>query len=253
MSKKFLIFFIFTIFAVNIYADKDKKNQLLDIKFLGGISQSDDFTSNKSVGFWGFVDYSVEEEIPGGYFGGISLTYRLSRFFSLFGDIAISKTVLLMGKKGSYLKGGAIWAADPSHRSSTSPTLPNDIYYISKATMGRIGLKLIYPSEILEPYTGIAFGIVPYEIGFGNKDGSRAYSDILYDVSSISSLIFGTDFNINFNKKNFMTLGLFFEIGASVTEVSTEITNWIWTGWTYTAQFPIIPRYRFGLNLGFYF
>ena len=114
----------------------------------------------------------------------------------------------------------------------------------------RLGAKFIYPINNLEPYIGLAFGLVPYEIAFGNKDGSRAYSEILVDVAAAYAFILGVDFNFKLNNKKFMTLGIFFELGGVATE-PTVMRDWIWQGWTYHAQFPVVPAYRFGVTLGF--
>ncbi|MEO0254438.1 MAG: hypothetical protein ABIN20_03325 [candidate division WOR-3 bacterium] len=255
MDKKIISFIVFA-FISNLFSapqDSEKKEKFkLNIKFIGGFSKDLYATHNQSVGFWGFVDPNIDREYFDGYFFGMSLGIRPLKKIGLFLDIAILRSGLLMGKKGSYFEGIAVWDADPNHEDNISPTLPNDIYYISKATMGRIGAKFIYPvTEVVEPYLGIALGLVPYEIAFGNKDGSRAYSQILSDIALTYALILGTDFNLKSDHKNIMTLGIFFEIGGTATEPGTVMEDWIWQGWTYHAQFPVVPAYRFGVNLGF--
>jgi hypothetical protein len=63
-------------------------------------------------------------------------------------------------------------------------------------------------------------------------------------------LSFGVDFNILSQNKILLKIGPYFEIGGLVTEPETEMHDWIWQGWTYHAQFPIVPAYRFGIILG---
>ncbi len=257
MNKKmiFYIIFIFSIFN-NLFSEpqeSQRKEKLRwTIGFIGGFSRDLYATHNQDVGFWGFVDPNINREYFGGYFFGMSLGIRPFKNIEIFMDITILRSGVLMGKKGSYFEGIAVWDADPNHEDNISPTLPNDIYYISKATMGRIGAKFVYPlANVVEPYIGIAIGLVPYEIAFGNKNGSRAYSQILTDVLPAYGLILGSDFNIKSGEKNLMRTGIFFEIGGVATESGTVMEDWIWQGWTYHAQFPVVPAYRFGVSLGF--
>lgn len=250
--------FIISIFVIanNLFSmsqDSQKKEKLdWNFKFMGGFSQDLYATHNQSLGFWGFVDPNINRDYFGGYFFGINLGIRPWKNIEFFMDLIVLRSSLLMGKKGSYFEGIAVWDADPNHEDDVSPTLPNDIYYISKANMGRIGAKFIYPaSKTVEPYVGIAFGLVPYEIAFGNKNGSRAYSQVLTDVELTYGLILGSDFNLKSGEKNLMTLGLFFEYGGVATEPGTIMEDWIWQGWTYHAQFPVVPAFRFGMSFGF--
>lgn len=255
MNKK-ITFFIVFIFVNNLFSapeNSQKKEKLeWNIKFIGGFSQDLYATHNQSLGFWGFVDPNINRDYFGGYFFGISLGIRPWKNIEFFMDLTILRSSLFMGKKGSYFKGIAVWDADPEHEDDISPTLPNNIYYISKSNMGRIGAKFIYPvAQVVEPYIGTALGLVPYEIAFGNKNGSRAYSEILTDVAIGYALILGSDFNLKWENINLMTLGLFFELGGVATETGTIMKNWIWQGWTYHAQFPVVPAYRLGFTLGF--
>lgn len=246
---KIKILFLVLLFSLifNIFINAQQNRDIIKIKFIGGLSTDFDFTSNKNYGFWGFVDESVETQYFSGYKFGIIIGFNFLKYVEPFIDLTILKSSLLMGKAGSRLKGIAIWDADPNHTSSLSPLLPNDIYYISKATMGRMGLKFILPTKInVGPYAGFALGVVPYEIAFGNKDGTRAYSEIISDVVTIFSLVFGTEFNLEV-----FTLGLFFEYGGAATEVGVVMNDWIWQGWTYHAQFPIVPAFRGGITLSF--
>lgn len=247
---KNFIFFVSIIFIFNIYIyaqNENKKEDIFTMKVIGALSNDVTFTNNKDVGFWGFSDESIDKQYFSGYLYGMILSFRFSEYFDLFMDITILRSSLLMGKAGSRLKGIAVWDADPNHTSTISPPLSNDIYFISKATMGRIGIRVIYPvNNIFEPYVGLAAGIVPYEIAFGNQDGSRAYSDIINEVAPIYALIVGSDL-----KMDVLTLGLFLEIGGAASESGTIMGNWLWQGWTYHAQFPIVPAYRVGLTLGF--
>ncbi len=253
MKKFFILFFIVVLtFSVNIMADEEKKEESFKMKVIAALSNDVSFTNNKDAGFWGFVDENAEKQYFGGYMFGMIMALRFSENLELFMDITILRSNLLMGKAGSYLKGIAVWDANPNHSSSISPILDNDIYYISKATMGRVGGRFIYPiNDIVEPYIGLAAGLVPFEIGFGNQDGSRAYSDIINEIAVTYALIFGSDFNLIADNKKILTIGLFLEFGGSATEPGTEITNWIWQNWTYHAQFPVIPAYRLGFTLSF--
>lgn len=255
MNRKLFFYIIaFLVILSNVFSDfkdNNKEEKLkLNIKFTGGLSQDFNFVNNQDLGFWGFVDSSVELEYFSGYFFGMILSIRPVKSMELFTDITILRSSLLMGKKGSYFKGISVWDADPNHEDSISPVLPNDIYYISKANMGRLGAKFIYSMDVLEPYIGLAFGLVPYEIAFGNKDGSTTYSEILVDVATVYSLIFGLNFDFKSNGKKLITLEIFFEVGSATTE-SKVMRDWIWQGWTYHSQFPVVPAYRFGVTLGF--
>ncbi|MGC8964314.1 MAG: hypothetical protein ACP5KI_02975 [Brevinematia bacterium] len=257
--KILLIFVSISFFTtLNLFADEvveQKKEGILNFKILGALSIDQQFVNNNDVGFWGFSDINnIEKQIFGGYLFGMVIGYRFVKNFDIFLDISVLRSKILMGKAGDTLKGIAIWDADPNHTSSISPQLTNDIYYISKATMGRIGARFVYPiNDIIEPNVGLAVGLVPYEIAFGNEDGSRAYSEVLSDILPIYAFIIGIDFNIYAGKENLMTIGLFFEINGSATEAGTKMSNWIWQGWTYHAQFPVVPAFRYGLSLGFNF
>jgi len=178
------------------------------------------------------------------------MAYRPTKYFDLFLNILLARYKLLMGKEGHQLRGIAIWDASGG-TYEISPPLPHDIYYVSKVVLGQMGMRLIYPiKKSLEPYIGLGLNIGSYQTAFGNEDGSRAYSEILYGKKMNLQLSFGVNFNILSQNKVLLKIGPYFEIGDLVTETGTEMHDWIWQGWTYHSQFPIVPAYRFGIILG---
>lgn len=237
-----------------IYAQTDGKINYwkpFSMNFNGGFATDPEFVNNQDVGFWGFVDQNgIEKQIYGGYQWGMSMAYRPAKYFDLFLNILLAQYQLLMGKEGHQLKGPSIWDASGGNYD-ISPPLPHDIYYISKVVLGQIGVRLIYPIEkSLEPYIGLGLNIDSYQSAFGNEDGSRAYSKILYGEKMGLNLIFGVNFNIFSQNKVLLKISPYFELGGLVSETGTEMHDWIWQGWTYHAQFPIVPAYRFGIILG---
>lgn len=252
MSKNFLVISFFVIFIFCLISNLAASNKFY-IKADFGFSEDWGFVSNDDVGFWGFIDENIsEKQVFNGYFYGMDMGFKISKSFDMFLDMYVSQASLLMGNAGHNFKGMSVWDANPSHDSQVSPTLPYDIYFISKATIGRVGFRYFYQiNKFLEPNIGFAFGVVPYQIAFGNKDGSKAYSDIIFDIGTIYSLIFGFDFNFYSLEQKIMSLCLFFEVGGTATKPSTVMNNWIWENWTYHAQFPVVPSFRFGISLGF--
>ena len=237
-----------------IYAQTDGKINYwtpFSMNFNGGLATGPEFVNNQDLGFWGFVDYNgIEKQIYDGYQWGISMAYRPAKYFDLFLNILLARYKLLMGKEGHQLKGPSIWYASGG-TYSISPPLPHDIYYISKVSLGQIGVRLIYPIEkSLEPYIGLGLNVGSYQIAFGNKNGSRAYSEILNGEKIGRNLIFGVNFNILSQNKILLKISPYFEIGGLATE-GAEMHDWIWQGWTYRVQFPIVPHYRFGIILGY--
>jgi hypothetical protein len=236
-----------------IYVQIDDKTNYwksFDIRFVGGFATDLWSSNNQDIGFWGFVDPDIDEQIYGGYQWGMSMAYRPAKYFDLFLNILLAQYQLLMGKEGHQLNGISIWDASGGNYD-ISPPLPHDIYYVSKAVLGQIGMRLIYPiKKYFEPYIGLGLNIGSYQIAFGDEDGSRAYSEILYGEKMILYLSFGVDFNILSQDKILLKIGPYFEIGGLVTEPGTEMHDWIWQGWAYHAQFPIVPAYRFGIILG---
>ncbi|MEN3014072.1 MAG: hypothetical protein ABDH23_05625 [Endomicrobiia bacterium] len=246
MKVSFIFCSILFFVSANLFPNQ--KEDIIKIKFIGGIATESDPISNQSLGFWGFAGENIEKQYLDGYEFGMVLDISFTKHFITFLDIFIINSKLFMGKAGNVLKGPAIRAADPHYSSSVSPVLPKDIYYISKASVGRVGIKFTIPSKVdnFNPYIGLAFGIVPYEIGFGNNDGSVAYSEIISDFTYIYSLILGMDF-----KFSFLNLGLFFDYGAAFTETGVVMNNWIWEGWSYKTQFPVVPAFKFGITFSF--
>jgi hypothetical protein len=243
-----------TISDTPIYAQTDGKIKYwtpFSINFNGGLATEPEFVNNQDLGFWGFVDYNgIEKQIYGGYQWGISMAYRPAKYFDLFLNILLARYKLLMGKEGHQLKGPSIWDASGG-TYSISPPLPHDIYYISKVSLGQIGVRLIYPIEkSLEPYIGLGLNVGSYQIAFGNKNGSRAYSEILNGEKIGPNLIFGVNFNIFSQNKVLLKISPYFELVGLVGDTGTGMHDWIWKGWTYNSQLPIVPRYRFGIILG---
>lgn len=236
----------------NAQQKTEKKKSVFKIKSAAALSIDRDFTSNQSVGFWGFSDPAVEKQSFHGYLFGIVMSLRMSEYIDLFMDINIARSKILMGKDNSYLRGMAVWDADPNHYSSASPILPYDIYYVSKATMGRMGMRFLYPvSRHVAPFIGIVGGIVPYEIAFADKKGARAYSEVVSNIATTYALLLGMDFTITSGEQEITTIGLFGEMGGAASESGTEMHNWLWQDWTYHAQFPVIPAFRVGLTVSF--
>jgi hypothetical protein len=238
-----------------IYAQTDGGTEYWNtfgISFVGGFASDPEFVNNQDLGFWGFVDENgIEKQIYGGYQWGISVAYRPAKYFDLFLNILSAQYQLLMGKEGHQLKGISIWDASGGTYDIISPPLPHDIYYISKVVLGQMGVRLIYPIEkSLEPYIGLGLNIGSYQSAFGNEDGSRAYSEILYGEEIGPNLIFGVNFNLLSQNKILLKISPYFELFGLVGDTGTGMHDWIWQGWTYHAQFPIVPAYRFGIILG---
>jgi hypothetical protein len=243
-----------TISDTPIYAQTDGKINYwtpFSMNFNGGLATGPEFVNNQDLGFWGFVDHNgIEKQIYGGYQWGISMAYRPMKYFDLFLNVLLARYKLLMGKEGHQLFCPFMWNVLGPY--NLSPPLPHDIYYISKVSLGQIGVRLIYPIEkSLEPYIGLGLNVGSYQIAFGNKNGSRAYSEILNGEKIGRNLIFGVNFNILSQNKILLKISPYFEIGGLATEVGTEMHDWIWQGWTYETQFPIVPPYRFGIILGY--
>ena len=245
-----------TISDTPIYAQTDGKIKYwtpFSINFNGGFATAPQFVNNQNLGFWGFVDYNgIEKQIYGGYQWGIGVAYRPAKYFDLFINILLAQYKLLMGKEGHQLMGISIWAASGG-TYIVSPPLPQDIYYVSKVNLGQIGMRLMYPiEESLEPYIGLGLNVGSYQIAFGNKDGSIAYSEILYGETIGLNLIFGVNFNILSQNKILLKISPYFELGGLVSDTETGMHDWIWQGWTYPSLgLPIVPPYRFGIILGY--
>ena len=244
-----------TISDTPIYAQTDGKIKYwtpFSINFNGGFATAPQFVNNQNLGFWGFVDYNgIEKQIYGGYQWGIGVAYRPAKYFDLFINILLAQYKLLMGKEGHRLMGISIWAASGG-TYIVSPPLPQDIYYVSKVNLGQIGMRLMYPiEESLEPYIGLGLNVGSYQIAFGNKNGSIAYSEILYGETIGLNLIFGVNFNILSQNKILLKISPYFELGGLVSDTETGMHDWIWQGWTYPSLgLPIVPPYRFGIILG---
>lgn len=255
LMKKFKLLIIsFTVIIsclLVVECNSTQKKFQLDFKLAGGFSQDWEFVNSHNLGFWGFSDSQVPYDVHKGYFFGITMSGEISKSFKLFLNFDILRNSLLLGKAGSYLKGPTIRYSDPNQTSNISPILNNDIYYHSHSVAGKIGLKIGYPISNFNPYIGFAFGIVPFNVFFGNETGDSAYSDIISDVTTISSIIFGADIEIPYMGQKFMNIGGFVEIGGAAA--SLTITNWIWQGWTYTSSLPIVPGFRLGLSIGIYY
>ncbi len=237
-----------------IYAQTDSTTkywETFSMGFIGGLATGPKFVNNQDLGFWGFVDQNgIEKQIYGGYQWGISMAYRPMKYFDLFLNVLLARYKILMGKEGHQLFCPFMWNVLGPY--NLSPPLPHDIYYISKVSLGQIGVRLIYPIEkSLEPYIGLGLNVGSYQIAFGNKNGSRAYSEILNGEKIARNLIFGVNFNIISQNKILLKISPYFEIGGLATEAGTEMHDWIWQGWTYETQFPIVPHYRFGIILGY--
>jgi len=236
-----------------IYAQTDGKTKYWKTfigTFSGGFATGPMFVNNQNIIYWGFADPFIGTQIFSGYQMGAGLALRPAKYFDLFSNIYLGEYKLLMGIEGHPLIGPAIWVASGG-TYDISPPLPQDIYYISDGGMMQIGVRLIYPVEkYFEPYIGLGLNIGAYKFYFGNKDGSEAYSEILYRENMMGlNLSLGVNFNIFSENKLFLTISPYFELGGLVSDVET-MPNWIWMGWTYSAQFPIVPRYRFGIILG---
>ncbi len=230
---------------------KEKKEDgMFRFGFFGAWTQDYGFTANDDLGFWGFRGENVEKQYFGGYMFGIVLGLRLSNAMETYIDAGNAYSSLLMGKKGYSLHGMSIWDADPNHESSTSPVLDRDVYYVSKVTFMRVGTKIILSiDEFMETYLGLGVGLAAYEIGFGNRDGSRAYSEIVYDTAPTFAITFGYDYNIFIENQRICSIGFFFEIAGTPKEESTTMRNWLWEGWTYHFHSPVFPAFRLGLRL----
>jgi len=204
------------------------------------------------LGHWGFVDENLNnKELFNGYQCGGSINFRITKYSDIFLNLLIGEYKVLLGKEGNVLTGPAIYDASGGQWHPDSPPLPQDIYYISKVFLSQIGVKGIYPiTKFVEPCVGLGLNIASYECAFGNKDGSRAYSEILANINYGLNLSFGLYFNIIMNNKIVLKFGPYFEIGHVVTD-SMEMNNWIWGGWKYHNQFLITTYYRYGITFGY--
>jgi len=259
----FLLLFLFTQNSIatkfSMYSNFSKKDSIKETKYWNSFSTNiisvyafDPWIiGGNYVGAWGFVDPDLDKQFFGGYQIGLSFSYRPLKHFDLFYTFLFSQFNVLLGKENHQLEGIAIWSASGGTYDRYSPPLPQDIYYISKVYMGKFGGRIILPIEkILEPFLGCSFDISSYQIGFGNKNGSRAYSNIVNDIGMSFSLILGFNINILSNNSIILKINPFLELGGLVTESGVEIQNWIWQNWTYSNQFIVVPHYRMGILIG---
>ncbi len=258
------IVFIFSCFSLilssSVFAqnenNKNEKKQIIETKFNFGYAYEMNFVHNKQLGYWGFSDYSVEKDYLDGFQLGVGFNLLLGEYFNIFFDLNRIKSSILLGKSGSYLHGMAIWSASQTNMNygiNDSPILNRDVYYISKTTFGQLGMEAKFPvDKHVTPYLGFGIGMAVYEAGFGNKEASRKYSDLLTGVENFYFLRFGMNFHVYDKETKLFSIGLFYERGRGVTEkTGQEITNWLWEGWTYKNQFIVVPMNRMGIQLIF--
>lgn len=235
-------------------SDKNK-NKILETKFNFGYAYDMNFVHNKQYGYWGFTDPDVKKDYLDGFQFGVGFNLLLGKYLNLFFDLNRVKSSILLGTSGSYLHGIAIWAASQTNMNymiNDSPILDRDIYYISKTTFGELGMEAKFPiDKFVTPYLGFGLGLATYEAAFGNKEGSRKYSDLISGVENFYFIRLGMNFNIYDKETRLFSFGLFYERGRGVTETGQEITNWLWEGWTYRNQFIVVPMNRIGLQLVF--
>lgn len=233
----------------------DKKNNIIETKFNFAYAYDMNFVHNKQYGYWGFVDYNVKKDYLDGFQFGIGFNLLLGKYFSIFFDLNRVKSSILLGASGSYLHGMAIWAASQTNMNyviNDSPILDRDVYYISKTTYGEFGMDGKFPiDKSVTPFLGFGLGLATYEAAFGNKEGTRKYSDLITGVENFYFIRLGINFNIYEKDTKLFSFGLFYERGRSVTDIGVEITNWLWQGWTYSNQFIVVPMSRLGIQLIF--
>jgi hypothetical protein len=89
-------------------------------------------------------------------------------------------------------------------------------------------------------------------MAFGNKNLSRAYSDIIYGNSKGTALMGGIDFNIinPSSQEKILGISIFFEGGRNV--VSAHFQDFLWQNYKYDIyEAPILTAFRFGGSLVF--
>jgi hypothetical protein len=234
---------------------KKEDKKVVETKFNYGYAFDMNYLHNNQVGYWGFVDDNIEKENLDGFLFGVGFNFLLGKYFNLFFDLNRVKSSILLGKTGSYLHGPSIWGASNTNMNYAifdSPVLDRDIYYVSKTTYGVLGLDAKFPiDKSITPYLGFGLGMASFQAGFGNEKGSRLYSDLLTGVENFYLIRLGMNFNIYDKETKLFSIGLYYERGRSVTDVSQEITNWLWQGWTYRNQFIVVPMNRMGIQLIF--
>jgi hypothetical protein len=234
---------------------KKEEKKIIETKFNLGYAYDMNFVHNKQIGYWGFVDYNTDKDYLDGFLFGVGFNFLLGKHINLFFDLNRVKSSILLGKSGSNLHGMAIWEASQTNMNyviSDSPLLDRDIYYVSKTTYGVLGLDAKFPiDKTITPYIGFGLGMASYEAAFGNNKGTRKYSDLLTGVENFYLIKLGVNFNIYDKETKLFSIGLYYERGRSVTDVSQEITNWLWQGWTYRNQFIVVPMNRMGIQLAF--
>jgi len=259
MRKILVKFFILFMFLNNLLLGEINFKNISDnywnsfgFNIVGGFGINPWEMGGNYIGHWGFVDRDLDsKELFGGYQWGMGISYRPIKYFDIFLNVLLGEYKVLLGKKGNVLHGDAIFDASGGKWHPDSPPLQQDIYYISKVYLSQIGTKGIYPiTKFVEPYIGLGLNIASYECAFGNKEATKAYSEILTGMGYGINLTFGVSFNIILNNKIVLKFGPYFEIGHVVTG-SKEMNNWIWEEWKYHNQFLITTYYRYGITLGY--
>ncbi len=236
-------------------APSDRYWSELTIRLMGLLTMEQNF--NNAFNMFGFHDPNLDtgsaanattNDVPEGFAFGGGISYRPSKYFEVSLDGTYHKSTLLVGAEGNRLVGPNMpldWIIDGG-----TPVLTKDVYYGAKSYFLKLSVRLFYPlSKSLEPWIGVGFGPAKYEVAFGNKNLSSAFSDIVSGMTTGYALSAGLDLNLLIENKRFLTLSLFADT-ARLSSKSLHFDNLIWDGWSVDiSHAPVVLPLRLGLAL----
>ncbi len=187
-----------------------------------------------------------------GFAYGAGLFVRPVKYFDILFDINYNLTKSFIANEGDRLTGPDLVYDWVMNGSGEIPPAPNDLYYGAKTFYAKLGGRFIFPvRRSIEPWVGIGFGLLTYEIAIGNKKLSRAYTDIVTGSATSPTFMAGVDFNLfdpKMGDKKQLGVSLFAEIGRCA--ISTEYSSFLWENYKYNIKStPALMEFRFGLAL----
>lgn len=234
-------------------AQKQKYWNTLEFRFNGFYC-----TETQEANAWNLLAIQNRDNIEltdkpfSGYGFGVGIFVRPFKNFDFFFDINHYRTKSFIAHEGDRLVGNIAFEWMDQGFGNDIPKAPHDLYYGAKTYFAKLGGRFIFPvNRFIEPWVGLGYGLLTYEVAIGNKDLSRAYTDVITGTATAFTLTAGIDFNLfasSPDAKKLMGLSIFADLGRQVP--TTDFDNFLWQGLKYhITQTPVLPYFRFGLAL----